>query len=114
MRACQLHTSSDRLYLPELGNVEFKLYLITEFERLKQNESYQNKIEWSVRRELAKTNYRIHTDSIKEKTKFSKTICKIPKICYNKQSKLISRWQNSKGFARGKSGLQRAMMLDNV
>ena len=47
-------------------NVEFKLYLITEFERLKKNESYQNKIEWSVRRELAKTNYRIHTDSIKE------------------------------------------------
>jgi hypothetical protein len=47
-------------------NVEFKLYLITEFERLKLNESYQNKIDWSVRRELAKTNYRIHTDSIKE------------------------------------------------
>ena len=47
-------------------NVEFKLYLITEFERLKQNESYQNKIDWSVRRELAKTNYKIHTDSIKE------------------------------------------------
>lgn len=47
-------------------NVEFKLYLIREFKRLKQNESYQNKIDWSVRRELAKTNYRIHTDSIKE------------------------------------------------
>ena len=47
-------------------NVEFKLYLIKEFERLKKNESYQKKIEWSVRRELAKTNYRIHTDSIKE------------------------------------------------
>lgn len=47
-------------------NVEFKLYLIKEFERLKQNESYQNKVEWSVRRELAKTNYKIHTDSIKE------------------------------------------------
>ena len=47
-------------------SVEFKLYLIKEFERLKQNESYQNKIEWSVRRELAKTNYKIHTDSIKE------------------------------------------------
>ena len=46
-------------------NVEFKLYLITEFERLKQNESYQNKIDWSVRRELAKTNYRIHTNSIR-------------------------------------------------
>ena len=45
---------------------EFKLYLITEFERLKINESYQNKIEWSVKRELSKTNYLIHTDSIKE------------------------------------------------
>ncbi len=45
---------------------EFNLYLITEFERLKKDESYQKKINWSVRRELAKTNYRIHTDSIKE------------------------------------------------
>lgn len=45
---------------------EFKLYLITEFERLKINESYQNKIEWPVKRELSKTNYIIHTNSIKE------------------------------------------------
>ena len=44
----------------------FKLYLIREFERLKYKESYQQKVEWSVRRSLAKTNYRIHTDSIKE------------------------------------------------
>lgn len=44
----------------------FKLYLIKEFKRLKSNESYQEKIEWSVRRSLSKTNYRIHTDSIKE------------------------------------------------
>ena len=44
----------------------FKLYLIKEFERLKCNEAYQEKIEWSVRRSLSKTNYIIHTDSIKE------------------------------------------------
>ena len=44
----------------------FKLYLIQEFERLKYNETYQEKIEWSVRRNLSKINYRIHTDSIKE------------------------------------------------
>lgn len=43
----------------------FKLYLIKEYKRLKQNESYQQHIEWSVRRSLSKTNYRIHTDSIK-------------------------------------------------
>ncbi len=45
----------------------FKIYLIKEFQRLKNNESYQKKIEWSVRRTLSKTNYKIHTDSIKEK-----------------------------------------------
>ena len=44
----------------------FKLYLIKEFERLKNNENYQNEIEWSVRRILSKTNYKIHTDSIKQ------------------------------------------------
>ena len=45
---------------------EFKLYVIQEFERLKRNESYQYKIDWSANRMLAKTNYRIHTDSIKQ------------------------------------------------
>ena len=45
----------------------FKLYLIKEFERLKYNENYQNEVEWSIRRILTKTNYKIHADSIKEK-----------------------------------------------
>jgi len=45
---------------------EFKLYVIQEFERLKRNESYQYKIDWLANRMLAKTNYRIHTDSIKQ------------------------------------------------
>ena len=44
---------------------EFKLYLIKEFERLKAKEAYDNKMEWSVRRLIAKANYRLHTDSIK-------------------------------------------------
>ena len=44
----------------------FKLYLIREFERLKYKENQQQKVEWSVRRSLAKTNYKIHTESIKE------------------------------------------------
>lgn len=45
---------------------EFKLYLITEFERLKKNESYQQKLEWHANRILSKSNYLIHTDSIKK------------------------------------------------
>lgn len=44
---------------------EFKLYLIKEFERLKKQEAYQNKIEWNANRVLAKANYLIHTDAIK-------------------------------------------------
>lgn len=43
---------------------EFKLYLITEFERLKLAEQAQ--LGWSAKRELAKINYRIHTDAIQQ------------------------------------------------
>lgn len=44
---------------------EFKLYLIKEFERLKRNEAFQNKIEWQANRILSKLNYVVHTDAIK-------------------------------------------------
>ena len=46
-------------------SVEFELYVIKEFQRLKTNENHQKQLEWNVRRELSKTNYKIHTDSIK-------------------------------------------------
>ena len=44
---------------------EFKLYLIKEFQRLKKNESYQNKMDWQANRILTKLNYLVHTDAIK-------------------------------------------------
>ena len=44
---------------------EFKLYVIQEFQRLKKNESYQNKIDWHANRILAKVSYAVHTDAIK-------------------------------------------------
>jgi hypothetical protein len=43
---------------------EFKIYLIKEFERLKAEE--QRQLGWDIKRNLAKINYRIHTDAIKE------------------------------------------------
>ncbi|HVI41261.1 MAG TPA: KilA-N domain-containing protein, partial [Anaerovoracaceae bacterium] len=43
---------------------EFKIYLIKEFERLKAQE--QRQLGWDIKRNLAKINYRIHTDAIKE------------------------------------------------
>jgi len=45
-------------------SVPFKLYLIEEFQRLKEEE--QKQLGWSAKRELAKINYHIHTDAIKQ------------------------------------------------
>ncbi len=44
---------------------QFKLYLIQEFERMKDEE--QKQLGWTAKRELSKINYRIHTDAIKQK-----------------------------------------------
>ena len=45
-------------------SVEFELYLIKEFQRLKEEE--QKQLGWSVKRKLSKLNYHIHTDAIKQ------------------------------------------------
>lgn len=45
-------------------SVEFELYLVKEFQRLKEQE--QTQIGWNAKRELSKINYRIHTDAIKQ------------------------------------------------
>lgn len=45
---------------------EFKLYIIKDYQRLREEEQYRLSTDWNLRRQLSKTNYRIHTDSIKE------------------------------------------------
>lgn len=47
-------------------SAEFKLYLLLEFQRLKTAENQSLKLDWNLQRTLAKINYRIHTDAIKE------------------------------------------------
>ncbi len=47
-------------------SIEFKLYIIKEFQRLKDVENDRLKLDWSLQRTLAKVNYHIHTDAIKE------------------------------------------------
>lgn len=47
-------------------SAEFKLYLITEYQRLKADENNRLSLDWNVNRTLSKINYRIHTDAIKE------------------------------------------------
>lgn len=45
-------------------SVEFKLFLIKEFQRLKEDESHRLSLAWNLNRTLSKLNYRIHTDAI--------------------------------------------------
>lgn len=47
-------------------SIEFKLYILKEFQRLKEDENNRHKLEWNLQRTLAKVNYRIHTDANKE------------------------------------------------
>jgi len=47
-------------------STEFKLYLIKEFQRLKEDENERKQLGWNLKRNLAKINYRIHTNAIKE------------------------------------------------
>jgi hypothetical protein len=59
----------------------FKVYLIKEFKRLKEEESNRLKLEWNIQHTLAKVNYRIHTDAIKENI--------IPKLLSKEEISLV-------------------------
>lgn len=47
-------------------SIEFKLYIIKEYQRLKEDESDRLKLNWNLQRTLSKINYKIHTDAIKQ------------------------------------------------
>jgi len=62
-------------------SAEFKFYFIKEFQRLKEDESNRLKLNWNLQRTLAKVNYHIHTDAIKENL--------IPKELSKKETSLV-------------------------
>lgn len=47
-------------------SAEFKLYIIKDYQRLKKDENSRLSLNWNLNREIAKLNYRIHTDAIKD------------------------------------------------
>lgn len=59
----------------------FKLLLLKEFQRLKAQETNQYNLEWNVKRLLAKTNYAIHTEAIKDHI--------VPKANYSKNTEWL-------------------------
>ncbi len=60
---------------------EFQIYLVNEFQRLKEDENNRLKLNWDFQRSLSKVNYHIHTDAIKENL--------IPEKISSKQSSII-------------------------
>lgn len=108
-------------------NVEFKLYLITEFERLKANEDYQKEIEWSVRRILSKTNYTIHTDAIKKNLVPEKLNSSQTSIIYASEADVLNvalfgmtakQWRDSnpdkEGNIRDHANINQLVCLSNL
>jgi hypothetical protein len=62
-------------------SIEFKLFVIKEFQRLKSDENNRLQLEWNLQRTISKINYRIQTDAIKENL--------IPKEITNQQASLV-------------------------
>jgi len=60
---------------------EFQIYLVNEFQRLKDDENDRLKLDWNLQRTLAKVNYQIHTDAIKENL--------IPKVITKQQASFV-------------------------
>lgn len=71
-------------------SAEFKIYLIKEFQRLKENESENLKLGWNIQRTLAKINYKIHTDAIKDKLIPSKLTGEQTSVKYANEADLLN------------------------
>lgn len=69
-------------------SAEFKIYIIKEFQRLKQKE--QELLGWNIKRELAKINYHIHTDAIKENLIPSELTANQKSIVYAEEADVLN------------------------
>lgn len=71
-------------------SAEFKLFLIKEFQRLKEDENKRNGLDWDLRRNLAKINYRIHTDAIKRHLIPKKITVEARRIVYATEADILN------------------------
>ena len=105
---------------------EFKLYIIKDYQRLKADESHAKSLDWNIKREITKSNYRIHTDAIKENLIPNLTPQQI--ACkYASEADLINvalfgqtakQWRNqhseSKGNIRDEATIEQLIVLANL
>lgn len=106
-------------------SVEFELYIVKEFQRLKEEE--QKQLGWSAKRELSKINYRIHTDAIKQNLLPAEVTAKQASIIYANEADVLNvamfgitakMWReqnpNLKGNLRNYATINELICLSNM
>ena len=106
---------------------EFKVFLIKEFKRLKEDENNRLQLEWNFQRTLAKINYHIHTDAIKENLIPQKLSRKQISFIYANEadvlnmalfSKVAKQWRgentDKKGNIRDFASIEQLVVLSNL
>lgn len=108
-------------------SIEFKLYIIKEFQRLKADENDRLKLEWNFQRTLAKVNYHIHTDAIKENLIPKELSKQQVNFIYANEADLLNmalfgitakQWRDANpkaiGNIRDEAGIEQLVVLSNL
>ena len=108
-------------------SAEFKFYLIKEFQRLKSEENDRLQLEWNLQRTLAKVNYHIHTDAIKENLIPQKVTQQQASLVYASEADLLNvalfgmtakEWRDANpgkdGNIRDYATLEQLVVLSNM
>ncbi|WGQ15049.1 KilA-N domain-containing protein [Sphingobacterium faecium] len=106
---------------------EFQIYLVNEFQRLKDEENNRLKLDWNLQRTLAKVNYHIHTDAIKENLIPKEITKQQAGLVYATEADLLNtalfgttakEWQESnptiKGNMRDDATIEQLVVLSNL
>ena len=108
-------------------SVEFKLYLIKEFQRLKEDENNRLSLAWNLNRTLSKLNYRIHTDAIKSHLIPAAVTAAQANVIYASEADMLNvalfgqtakQWRNAnpdtEGNMRDYATIEQLLVLANI
>lgn len=106
---------------------EFKLYVITDYQRLKNDETNKLSSDWNIKRLIAKTNYKIHTDAIKQNLIPENVSVRHQSITYANEADMLNvalfgmtakEWKkanpNAKGNIRDNATISQLIVLANI
>ncbi len=106
---------------------EFKLYIIKDYQRLKNDESSRLSLDWNLKRELSKINYKIHTDAIKSHIIPNTVTKQQQRFAYANEADLLNtalfgmtakEWReqnpNAEGNIRDNASIQQLIVLANL